>query len=233
VNVKNVPSGTSTTLTIDGVDVPSEVIGQPRKLDPGHHVVEVKAGTAYGKQEVDIAEKDSKEVAIELPAQSATSGAGGATDTGTTDNGQQPEQPAESHSGGSKLMIFGGFGLAAAGAIAGTVTGLMSMSKTSSIKSNSACATSGNQTVCGPSEHGDISSANTLATISTISFIAGGVGAAVGVIGLFVGGGSSGEPSVTAPTQTPDAPASDQSSRLRVHVAPWIGLGSAGVSGTF
>jgi hypothetical protein len=232
VNVKNVPSGMSTTLTIDGVDVPSEVIGQPRKLDPGHHVVEVKAGTAYGKQEVDVAEKDSKEVAIELPAQSATSAAGGATDTGTTDTGQQePEQPAESQgrSGGSKLMIFGGFGLAAVGAIAGTVTGLMSMSKTSSIKNSGKCS----GTVCNTSLDGDISSANTLATISTVSFIAGGVGAAVGVIGLFVGGGSSGEPSVTAPAQTPDAPASDQSSRLRVHVAPWIGLGSAGVSGTF
>jgi hypothetical protein len=231
VNVKNVPAGVSTTLTIDGVDVPSEVIGQPRKLDPGHHVVEAKAGTAYGKQEVDVAEKDSKEVAIELPAQGATSAAGGASDTGADNGQQQPEQTAgpEGRSGGSKLMLFGGFGLAAAGAIAGTVTGLMSMSKTSSIKSSPGC--SGN--VCGPSEYDDISSAKTLATISTISFIAGGVGAAVGVIGLFVGGGSSGEPSATTPAQAPDAPASDQSSRLRLHVSPWIGLGSAGVSGTF
>jgi hypothetical protein len=231
VNVKNVPSGSSPTLTIDGVDVPSEVIGQPRKLDPGHHVVEVKAGTAYGKQELDVAEKESKEIAIELPAQSATTAAGGATDTGTTDTAQQPEQPADTggRSGGSKVMIFGGFGLAAVGAIAGTVTGLMSMSKTSSIKNSSACA--GN--VCNPSEDGDISSAKTLATISTVSFIAGGVGVAVGVIGLFVGGGSSGEPSATTPAQSPDAPPSEESSRLRLHVTPWIGLGSAGVSGTF
>jgi len=230
VNVKNAPSGVAIALTIDGVDVPLEVIGQPRKLDPGHHVVEAKAGTAYGKQEVDVAEKDSKEVAIELPAQSATPAAGGATETGATDNAQQqPEQPAESEgrSGGSKVMIFGGFGLAAVGAIAGTVTGIMSMSKTSSIKNSSAC--SGN--VCNPSEDSDISSAKTLATISTVSFITAGVGAAVGVIGLFVGGGSSGEPSAT-PSQAPDAPA-DQSSRLRVHVAPWIGLGSAGINGTF
>ncbi|HEX8795126.1 MAG TPA: hypothetical protein VF765_29465 [Polyangiaceae bacterium] len=236
VNVKNVPSGMTATLTIDGVDLPSEVIGQPRKLDPGHHVVEAKAGTAYGKQEVDVAEKDSKEVSIELPAQSVAPAAGGATDTGATDTSQQqPEQPAEpegGRSGGSKVMIFGGFGLAAVGAIAGTVTGLMSMSQTSSIKNSSAC--SGN--VCNSSKDGDISSAKTLATVSTISFIAGGVGLTVGVIGLFVGGGSSsGEPASTAPAQTPsDTPASDeQSSRLHVHVTPWIGLGSAGLSGTF
>ena len=51
---------------------------------------------------------------------------------------QQPEQPAEpeGRSGGSKVMIFGGFGLAAVGAIAGTVTGILSISKTSSIKSS-------------------------------------------------------------------------------------------------
>jgi hypothetical protein len=239
VNVKNVPSGASATLTIDGVDVPPEVIGQPRKLDPGHHVVEAKAGTAYGKQEVDVAEKDSKEVTIELPAQSAApvAAGAGATDTGTADTTQQqPEQPAESggRSGASKVMIFGGFGLAAVGAIAGTVTGIMSMSKTSSIKHSSACT--GSPPVCGPPEYDDISSAQTLATISTVSFIAGGVGAAVGVIGLFVGGGSSGEPSSATPSQAPDGtPSSDdqQSSRLRVHVAPWIGLGSAGLSGTF
>lgn len=232
VNVKNVPAGATATLTIDGIDVPSEVIGQPRKLDPGHHVVEAKAGTAYGKQEVDVAEKESKEVSIDLPAASATPPAGGATDTGATDaTQQQPEQPAEpeGRSGGSKVMIFGGFGLAAVGAIAGTVTGIMSMSKTSSIKGSSACG--GSPLVCNPSEDSDISSAKTLATISTISFIAGGVGAAVGVIGLFVGGGSSSEP---ASTPAPDTPASDeQSSRLKVHVTPWIGLGSAGLSGTF
>ncbi len=239
VNVKNVPSGMTATLTIDGVDVPSEVIGQPRKLDPGHHVVEAKAGTAYGKQEVDVAEKDSKEVSIELPAQSAAPAAGGATDTAASDTSQQqPEQSAEpqGRSGGSKVMIFGGFGLAAVGVIAGSVTGLMSMSKTSSIKSSGNCQTINGNPVCNTnSEDSDISSAKTLATISTISFIAGGVGAAVGVIGLFVGGGSSGEPASTSPAQPPsDAPASDeQSSRLHVHVTPWIGLGSAGLSGTF
>jgi hypothetical protein len=216
------------TVTIDGVDVPSEVIGQPRKLDPGHHVVEVKAGTAYGKQEVDIAEKDSKEVAIELPAQ-GPSRAAGASDMGRSDTPQQqPEQPSQGSSGGSNVMIFGGFGLAAVGAIAGTVTGIMSMSKTSSVKNSGKC--SGN--VCNTSEDGDISSAKTLATVSTISFIAGGVGAAVGVSGLFVGGGSSGDPSATTPAQSPDAPASD-TSLVRVHVTPWVGVGSAGVSGTF
>jgi hypothetical protein len=48
-----------------------------------------------------------------------------------------------------------------------------------------------------------------------------------------VGGGSSSEPAA-APAQTPDdQPASDQSSRLKLHVSPWIGLGSAGVTGTF
>lgn len=242
VDVKNVPTGATPTLTIDGVDVPSEVIGQPRKLDPGHHVVEVKAGTAYGKQEVDVAEKDSKEISIELPAQAAAAPVAATPETGADESSEQaPEQPAETQgrSGASKAMIFGGFALAGVGAIAGSVTGIMSMSKTSSIKNSSACASSGGNTLCNTSEDGDISSAKTLATISTISFIAGGVGAAVGIIGLFVGGGSgsSSEPATSAPASpdapASDSPASDQSSRLRVHVSPWIGLGSTGLSGTF
>ena len=78
--------------------------------------------------------------------------------------------------------------------------------------------------MCNPSEDSDLSSGKTMATISTVSFIVAGVGAAIGVTGFFVGGGS-------APAAKPaDAPAPDQSA---LRVVPWIGLGSAGVNGTF
>lgn len=214
VHVKNVPDGVSTTLTIDGADVPAEVIDHPRKLNPGHHVVAAKAGTADGQQELDLAEKETKEVTIELPAQTAA----------------PPDKPAEKPveapaegGGGNKVLIFGGFGLAAAGVIAGSVTGVMAIGKANTVKNS--CPNGGN--VCPTSVDGDLSSGKTLATISTVSFIVAGVGAAVGVAGFFIGGGSS------APESKPaDAPAPDAStSSLRV--IPWIGLGSAGLSGTF
>lgn len=220
VDVKNVPDGVIPKVAIDGADVPAEVLGQPRKLNPGHHVITAKAGTADGKQEVDLAEKDSKEIAIELPAQAAAP----PSDKGAQEQAA-PEAPPEAPSHGSKLLIFGGFGLAGAGLIAGSVTGLMAMSKANDIKGQ--CIHGG--TVCPPSVDGDLSSAKTMANISTVSFIVAGVGAALGVTGFFVGGGSPEARPADAPA--PDAAPDPKESRLRV--VPWVGLGSAGVTGSF
>ena len=220
IDVKNVPDGMSATATIDGAEVPSEVLGHPRKLNPGHHVIVAKAGTADGKQEIDIAEKETKEVSIELPAQ------GAAPPPPTGDEAKpEGEQPTESSGGGNKLLIFGGFGLAGAGVVAGSVTGLLAMSKASSVKGSSNCQNQNGTTICNSGADSDISSGKSMATISTVSFIVAGVGAAIGVVGFFVGGGDS------APAAKPaDAPAADQSS---TRIIPWIGLGSAGLNGTF
>jgi hypothetical protein len=208
VIVKGLPDGTTATVTIDGSPVPAELIGQPRKLDPGHHVVVGKAGDSGDKQEVDIAERESKDVTLTLQA-----GAAGATTEPTateTATAEQPPPPA-GRSGASKAMIFGGFGLAGAGVIVGTITGIVSMTKTSSIKGT--CTNN----ECPPADNSDIDSANMMATISTISFIAGGVGAVVGVLGLLTG-----KPSAQA------EPAKDGA-----RVEPWIGVGALGVKGRF
>jgi hypothetical protein len=216
INVKNVPDGMTPTVTVDGADVPAAALGQPRKLDPGHHVIAAKAGTADGKQEIDVAEKDAKQVTIELPEQSAAPPPAG------DETKPAGDQPTESSGGGNKLMIYGGFGLAAAGVIAGSITGVLAISKANSVKNSGQCQ---NGNVCSNAEDGDISSGKTMATVSTISFIAGGVGAVVGIIGFFVGGGDS------APSTKPsEPPAADQSS---ARITPWIGLGSAGINGTF
>ncbi|HEX3343815.1 MAG TPA: hypothetical protein VHS09_04545, partial [Polyangiaceae bacterium] len=88
VTVKNVPDGATAEVTIDDAAIPAEGIGQPRKLNPGHHVVVAKAGTVDAKQEIDLAEKDQKQLAVELPAGGAavvaTTGGAAATTT-TTD----------------------------------------------------------------------------------------------------------------------------------------------------
>jgi len=67
---------------------------------------------------------------------------------------------------------------------------------------------------CPPSTHDDIDSGRTLGNVSTIAFIVGGVGAAVGVYGLLSGSSE---------------PAEAETARAE----PWIGLGSAGVRGRF
>jgi hypothetical protein len=233
VTVKNAPEGTTPAVTIDDSAVPAEALGQPRKLNPGHHVVVAKAGGVDAKQEIDLAEKDKKDLAVELPAGGSSGAAAAATTGSATTAADTPATPPDegtTKSGGSKALMIGGFGLAGAGVLVGAITGVLSMSKTSSIKSSPNC--SGN--VCGQAEDGDISSARSMATISTVSFIAAGAGAALGLVGLLTGNASA-----AAPSATPEKPPSDDSSpastsrRAPSRVEPWIGLGAAGLRGTF
>jgi hypothetical protein len=218
VTVKNVPEGATASVTIDEASVPTEALGSPRKLNPGHHVIVAKAGSVDAKQEVDLAEKDRKELAVELPAPAAP-----AASSTSGDSNARTEQPTEStgKSGFSKALMFGGFGIAGAGVLAGAITGVLSMSKTNSIKSSSGCAGG----VCGPTEYDDISSARSLATISTASFVAAGAGAVLGVVGLLTGN-SSATPSSTTPEKAPD-----EANASRIE--PWLGFGAAGVRGSF
>jgi hypothetical protein len=222
VTLKNVPDGMTATVTLDDAPLPAEVLGQARKLNPGHHVVVAKAGKVDGKQEVDVAEKEQKQVVVELPTQPAAE----------TADTQPPADAAPAttsgKSGTSKALMIGGFAVGGAGLVVGAITGFLTMSKTSSIKSSSACG--GSPLVCGPGEFNDISSAKSMATISTVGFIAAGVGAGVGLIGLLTGNSSSSEAAAPASVPPENKPASDESTSK---LEPWVGFGAAGLRGTF
>lgn len=210
VSVTNVPEGATATVTIDGVALSAEAMDAPRKLDPGRHVVVAKAGSAEKTAEIVLAEKDTKSVALDLPAPEAAA---------TTSDNPAPapqEEPSSSteRSGASKAMLIGGFGVAGVGLIVGSITGALSLAKTSSIKGSSACV--GN--VCNPSEDGDLSSARTMATVSTVSFIAAGVGAVVGVVGIFTG-------RAKTPANTEQT--------ARIWCEPTVGVGVVGLRGGF
>jgi hypothetical protein len=211
--VTGLPEGMRPRVTLDGAIVPPELLGQSRKLDPGHHTVVAKAGTAEGKQEVDIAEKESKEVSVDLPAQAPPPPVAEAAPVETPPAAAPPPEPFAL----SRVMVYGGFGLAGAGVILGTITGIVSLSTTSSIKNSGNCVGD----TCGPKEYGDISSANAMATVSTVSFVAAGIGGVAGVVGLLL--------------QSPATPANPdvQAARTTPHVEPWLGIGSAGLRGRF
>ena len=89
----------------------------------------------------------------------------------------------------------------------------MSLSKASSAKS--VCI----DKQCPPSAHDDIASSKSLATVSTISFVLAGAGAALGLYGLLSSKGGS--------TEAP------QTAHVEPHVTVWIGAGSAGLIGAF
>jgi hypothetical protein len=100
-----------------------------------------------------------------------------------------------------KLAIVS-MGIGAAGLITGTVAGILTLSKHSSLAGT--CPGG----ICPAGDKGEVSSYTTVADLSTVAFIVGGVGAALGVTLLF-----------TAPKAR--------------ELGAYVGPGSIGVIGTF
>jgi hypothetical protein len=187
-------------------------VGLPRAVNPGHHAVVVETATAEGKQEIDIKEAEQKPIEVALVVVRT------APATASADqNDKEAEQPLSKHtSHGPTLLTWSAVGLGVVGIAVGTVTGVLSMSKKSSLAKE--CTND----VCGPSSwNSDYNAANSLATISTIGFSVAGACAVVAVVTLGVG------------HDAPNAPAAPAQAASRMTVTPWVGLGRAGVSGTF
>ena len=179
INLQNADENASPQVTIDGEPIPAAAIFAPRKVNPGAHSVVVKSGSFEKKLDVTVAERETKTVSVDLKEK--------------LPGDEQPPVPAEDRASASanptpKILMFGGFGLAAVGIGVGAVTGLMSISKTSDLKN--VCQ---NDT-CPPERQGDIDDAKGLGNISTIAFIAGGVGVGVGVVGLLLSNKEKKEP---------------------------------------
>src|SRR5205814_1915981 len=149
----------------DGVALPPGALGVPYKVDPGHHAIVAKTDATEGRAEIDVRERETKGVVVRLVA-SAPVPTTSATTSATI---APPDVPPSRFS----TVTWIGIGVAAAGVVAGTVTGVMSISKKGTLESE--C----NGTRCPPSSNDTIKSASTLATVSTVSFVVAGVGAGV------------------------------------------------------
>ncbi len=209
------PAGADVNVTVDDVAVP--VLGVVRKTNPGHHVIVATTDTGgRARKEVDLVEKQNLEVTLVIE--------GGTAPLVPLPGTTEPQAPLPEAApvqgtteppkrGPSRLLVYSGLGLVVIGVGVGTVTGIIELSKKSSLEQS--CANH----QCPPSAYSDYDTANTMATISTIGFIGAGVGAAVTVVGLLVR---------TGPAQPSPSTASS-----KVSVSPWLGLGAAGVRGQF
>jgi hypothetical protein len=165
------------------------------------------------KAEVDLEARESKEIGLALPAQPAPPSAATAP---TTPVPAAELAPRVGPSGATttpptktdRTLAFVGFGVACAGVTVSVIAGLSSISHTRSAEDG--C--SGGR--CPPSTHDDLQTAHTFATVSNISLIVAGVGIGTGIIGL-----------LQKPPTTRAAP--------NAALTPWLGLGAAGVNGTF
>jgi len=168
VNVANADPN-QTQISVDGENIPPAAAQVPRKVNPGSHAVVVKVGTFEKKLEVTVAEREAKVVPVDAK-----------------ENPPAPppppviEPPPKHGPSTSKILMFGGFGLGIVGVGVGTVTGLISLTKTNELKDQ--CP----EGKCALEKQGEIDSAKSLGNISTVAFIVGGVGVGVGVVGLIM-----------------------------------------------
>ncbi|MEO6576052.1 MAG: hypothetical protein ABIP89_19515 [Polyangiaceae bacterium] len=200
IALKNLPEGATPTVTVDGATLPTAALDLPRKVNPGHHVITAHAGTSDGRVEVDVRERETKPVAVELAAPVVAVVA--------------PPPPPEEKK--NHTLTYVAFGVGAAGIVVGSITGLMSISKTGTLKDQCPDNKCPGATYDSQQFQDDKSSAESMGTISTVAFIVGGAGVAVGVVSLFLGG------KVAATT-----------GKLTPTVTPWVGAGSAGLRGSF
>jgi len=200
----------TSTVTVDGVELPRAAMDVKRAVNPGSHVVAATAdGYSPTSKSIELKEGESTAVALALdPApKSEAPFAVAASPAVDTSLATSSAPSADAASGSSQQKTFGlvALGVGATGLIVGGVTGLMAMSRHSKLESdcpNGHCPPGGQDTIDG---------FRSMATVSTIAFIVGGVGAAAGGTLLLT------------------APRPAQSAR----VDAYVGVGSVGVRGTF
>jgi hypothetical protein len=205
-------------VTLDDIVVPVAALGVRRPVDPGAHVVRASAdGYDPGETKFTVADAASANAALTLN-KSALAAAAAPPPTGApADTGAQPATPpagdtGAAPSGGSPLRTVGlvGMGVGAAGLAVGAITGFMAMGKHSDLSDK--CPNG----KCSSDVQSDVDSYHSMATISTIGFIAGGVLAAGGAVLFFTAPKAS-----SAPAQTGG------------FIAPYVGPGSLGAVGRF
>jgi hypothetical protein len=191
-------------------------------LDPGDYLisgsapgyksanVRVKAeGGTHKQVDLDLDREPEHEVVAATPA-SASHPVAEAPDSAVE------ATPTTSSGGGSagKVLAYTGFVVGGAGLVAGVVTGVMTLSKASTLKKQ--CPND----ACPPNQHAALQNADTLATVSNIGFGVAAAGLIAGVIGLAMQGHAASEPG-------------PESGTAALSVRPALGIDGVSVSGHF
>lgn len=204
-----VKGGPATRVAVDEGEVAPLLLGEPVAVNPGKHSVSARNADGTEKRaDVDVAEREVKEVELVLPVPVPA--------VVVAPLAEKPvARPAPSGGGerttGARVLMIGGFGLAAAGLAVGGITGALTLSKAGGVKAQ--CAND----ICDPGAKGDLDSAGTLATVSTIAFAVGGAGLVLGVVGLLL------------PRTKVETALHSKERRAAV----WLGPGGMGVVGSF
>ena len=167
-------------VKIDGAEISSSSIGVPLKVNPGKHEIVASLDGDEKRQSIEVVEGQIETVELTLtPRSSETEKPSKKKARGRSKEKDSPSNARSKHESTTSPLVWIGGGTAAAGALVGTVTGLMAFSVYGDVSAR--CA-GGVQ--CPPATHADIDRGESLGTISTIAFVVAGIGGAVLVYGL-------------------------------------------------
>ena len=201
--VKGAKKGDAYEVEVDGEAVPPALVNLPLRVNPGKHVVIARLDNREVKREVETAEAQTLDVELAF-----AKGAGDAADV-DSEAGDSSESPNAQHATAGKrrhapTLSYVGAGVAVTGFLVGSVAGISAISHRNAAKRD--CV--GNQ--CPPSTWSDLDKAHSMATVPTVGFVVGTLGAAVGIGAAVLG--------------------SDSKKAQAITVAPTFGQRSGGVS---
>ena len=202
------------TVSIDGVNIPRALLDSEQLVDPGERHIQGAFGSQIAKTAVLVKAADharavlhftetaDKPISSSVAAPSEDS-SGRSAGEGSRSDAQEATSISPQRIAGWVTVSVGGAGLALGG-----ITGLWAMSKRSNLLNSGNCD---KDVSCTTGQAGDVNSYNSLRTVSSIGFIAGGVLAVTGVTLL-----------LTAPKQ-----------EKKAAVGLWVGPRAAGIYGGF
>lgn len=206
------PGAADAIVTLDGKPVPKALIGVKTLVNPGEHKVGAMTETHADLADVSITEKQSSRVVLQLtPKSDANTGQ-------TVPPVKQEKTPINGKKVGGVVML----GLGGALGIVGVVAGVSALNQKTAL-ADDGCPSGGT-----PREGADCTSETflgrvadfqTARNVSVATLAIGGAAVVTGVVLVVLG--SKAKPAAATPTTT------------SLHIEPWIGIGSAGLHGTF
>lgn len=211
--------GKDPVVTMDGAPLPAALVGVFRPTDPGAHKLLVKAGSLTAEQSVELKEGASETITLTLKGEAGTKTdpkEGPKTDPKEgpkTDGDPKPPvdtpPPSDGGTNGLRIGSFVAIGVGVVGLGVGTVFLLKSNSKKK--EADDLCCAAANK----PKVEALDADAKSAKSLSTVSFIVGGVALAAGVTMFFLSSGS------------------DKKAATGPWVRPYAGIGTVGLTGAF